>query len=100
MTSHKLRSLWKRHHYKYKSKGSSPEALPRELIPKALKELICEAKTREGTLCISRDLYSNGRCRLHGGLSTGPKTLEGKQRSAANVPGKTYEDFLKEKNKG
>ena len=24
----------------------------------------------------------NGRCRLHGGLSTGPKTSEGKKRSA------------------
>lgn len=24
----------------------------------------------------------NGRCRLHGGLSTGPKTPEGKKRSA------------------
>ena len=25
---------------------------------------------------------SNGRCRLHGGLSTGPKTAEGKSRIA------------------
>ena len=25
---------------------------------------------------------ANGRCRLHGGLSTGPKTTDGKLRSA------------------
>lgn len=27
----------------------------------------------------------NGRCRLHGGLSTGPKTAVGKARSMANL---------------
>ena len=42
------------------------------------------AKTRAGTPCKRNDLYSNGRCRLHGGLSTGPRTEEGKRRSAAN----------------
>ena len=31
--------------------------------------------------CIAKAL-SNGRCRNHGGLSTGPKTLEGKKRIA------------------
>lgn len=30
------------------------------------------------------DLYRSGRCALHGGKSTGPKTAEGKARSAAN----------------
>ena len=28
---------------------------------------------------------ANGRCRLHGGLSTGPKTAEGKARAMANL---------------
>jgi hypothetical protein len=28
---------------------------------------------------------ANGRCRLHGGLSTGPKTEEGKERALANL---------------
>lgn len=28
---------------------------------------------------------ANGRCRLHGGLSTGPKTSEGKQRALKNL---------------
>jgi hypothetical protein len=28
---------------------------------------------------------ANGRCRLHGGLSTGPKTKEGKQKALMNL---------------
>ena len=44
----------------------------------------CGAKTRAGTPCKRRDLYWSGRCPLHGGLSTGPRTAEGKLRSAQN----------------
>ncbi len=36
----------------------------------------CEAKTKRGTACMCPAM-ANGRCRLHGGLSTGPKTAEG-----------------------
>ncbi len=39
----------------------------------------CGAKTRKGTPCLSPAM-KNGRCRLHGGKSTGPKTPEGKKR--------------------
>ncbi len=39
----------------------------------------CGAKTRRGTLCQCPGM-ANGRCRLHGGLSTGPKTAEGIER--------------------
>jgi hypothetical protein len=39
----------------------------------------CGAKTRRGTLC-QCPAMKNGRCRLHGGLSTGPKTEEGIER--------------------
>ncbi len=53
----------------------------------------CQAKTRSGNPCKNRSLYPNGRCKFHGGLSTGPKTLEGKRRSALNT-GKTYEELL------
>lgn len=42
------------------------------------------AKTRAGTSCKRKDLYQNGRCRLHGGWSTGPKTPEGKAKAALN----------------
>jgi len=39
----------------------------------------CGAKTRRGTGC-QCPAMPNGRCRLHGGLSTGPKTAEGIER--------------------
>jgi hypothetical protein len=39
----------------------------------------CGAKNRRGTLC-QCPAMPNGRCRLHGGLSTGPKTPEGIER--------------------
>ncbi len=39
----------------------------------------CGAKTRRGTKCLCPAM-ANGRCRLHGGLSTGPKTAEGIER--------------------
>lgn len=38
----------------------------------------CGAKTRQGTPCKNTRLYKNGRCMNHGGLSTGPRTEEGK----------------------
>ncbi len=40
----------------------------------------CLAKTRRGTPCQKAALKGKARCRLHGGLSTGPRTPEGKQR--------------------
>jgi hypothetical protein len=48
----------------------------------------CGARTRQnGRPCMARALWDrdadapvNGRCRLHGGLSSGPKTNEGKRR--------------------
>ena len=43
----------------------------------------CGAKTRSGTVCQRPAYKRNGKCHLHGGASTGPKTLEGKARIAA-----------------
>ena len=43
----------------------------------------CCARTRKGTVCQKPPLRGKSRCRLHGGLSTGPKTPEGKARIAA-----------------
>lgn len=48
--------------------------------PKTIKR--CGAKTRAGHPC-GQFAMKNGRCRLHGGLSTGPKTAEGKARISA-----------------
>ena len=46
----------------------------------------CGAKTRRGTACQRPANKKNGRCRLHGGASTGAKTDEGRVRiSAANL---------------
>jgi hypothetical protein len=47
-------------------------------------DLRCGARTRRGTACKQQSLYACGRCRLHGGLSTGPRTPEGKSRAAIN----------------
>ncbi|MEE9402403.1 MAG: HGGxSTG domain-containing protein [Desulfobacteria bacterium] len=40
----------------------------------------CGAKTRSGTPC-KAPAMANGRCRMHGGKSTGPRTPEGLGRS-------------------
>ena len=46
----------------------------------------CGAKTRGETGCQRPANKKNGRCRLHGGASTGPKTNEGRARiSDANL---------------
>ena len=46
----------------------------------------CGAKTRKGTECQRPANKSNGRCRVHGGASTGPRTEEGRARiSEANL---------------
>jgi hypothetical protein len=41
----------------------------------------CGARTRAGACC-RQPAMRNGRCRLHGGLSTGPRTAEGRARCA------------------
>ena len=42
----------------------------------------CEAKTKKGTPCQRPAKLPVGRCRLHGGESTGPRTEEGLKRLA------------------
>ncbi len=48
----------------------------------------CGAKTRAGGRCKAPavwnrrdDVPRNGRCRMHGGLSSGPRTSDGKRRT-------------------
>jgi len=43
---------------------------------------VCAAKTRAGRPCRMRVEFGKARCRLHGGLSTGPKTEAGRARIA------------------
>ena len=43
----------------------------------------CAAKTRQGTPCRAQGLGRGHRCPMHGGLSTGPTTDEGKAAALA-----------------
>lgn len=43
---------------------------------------LCGARTRQGGWCAQLSM-ANGRCYLHGGLSTGPRTAEGLERLRA-----------------
>jgi hypothetical protein len=44
----------------------------------------CEARTRRGTRCQRPGTKQNGRCKLHGGRSTGPRIEDGVARLAAS----------------
>ena len=60
----------------------SPDLRPIEHISFNLR---CGASTKAtGNPCKRKDIYASGRCKLHGGLSTGPRTEEGKRKSAQN----------------
>jgi hypothetical protein len=49
--------------------------------PEWIQNVRCGARTRKGTGCKAPALQ-NGKCRMHGGLSTGPITAEGRRRIA------------------
>jgi hypothetical protein len=51
----------------------------------APKRPTCGAKTRTGAPCKRKPISGKRRCRNHGGLSTGPRTLEGQARSKKNL---------------
>ncbi|WP_374356457.1 HGGxSTG domain-containing protein [Thermomonas sp.] len=48
--------------------------------------VLCGARTRQGRPCVRRAVAGKCRCPNHGGHSTGPRTAEGKARSARNLP--------------
>ncbi len=53
--------------------------------PEECRDMLCGAKTRSGKPCKNDGTsYSNGRCKLHGGASTGPTTEAGRRQSAIN----------------
>ena len=49
-----------------------------------LEVATCCALTRSGTACRRKDLHVSGKCKLHGGASTGPKTEMGKAQASKN----------------
>lgn len=63
--------------------GEPRTQLPR--VPDALRGLRCGARTRKGSRCKRGDLHASGRCKLHGGMSTGATTPEGQARSRLNL---------------
>lgn len=59
----------------------------------------CDAHARStGKPCRAHAL-ANGRCKLHGGMSTGPRTVEGRERIAA-AQRKRWEKHRAEKRQG
>ncbi|WP_442947059.1 HGGxSTG domain-containing protein [Novosphingobium sp.] len=98
-----LRKLWRAYHEecnrisrKYRaaqqryidsgSPGKHPGQYPCfPAFPSQLRGLACGAKTRSGQPCKRTDLMMNGRCKFHGGMSTGPKTIEGQHQARANL---------------
>lgn len=59
-------------------------------------KMACGARTRQGSPCKAKAL-PNGRCRNHGGLSTGPRTEAGKKRisEAQKYRWKSYRDAMR-----
>ena len=55
----------------------------------------CEARTRRGTLCQRPAKLPVGKCKLHGGHSTGPRTKDGLARLVASKT--THGKFTAEK---
>jgi hypothetical protein len=49
------------------------------------KKATCNARTRAGTPCRCKPVRPGGRCRLHGGLSTGPTSASGKEQARRNL---------------
>ncbi len=65
-------------------RGYEAHYTPTLQLPDSLLDMCCEARTRAGSPCKQKSIYKNGRCKWHGGLSTGPKTELGKQQCRIN----------------
>ena len=60
----------------------------------------CGAKTRSGVPCAKFPIEGKRRCRLHGGLSTGPRTSAGRAAiSAANTKHGRYKNWREKRAK-
>ncbi len=68
------------------------------VYPPECRGMACGARSRKGTPCKNLSIYANGRCKFHGGLSTGPKTEAGKRKVAANGrrAGKAHGELTKD----
>jgi hypothetical protein len=91
LRARQLKALRQYHREFYKQlKEWIDEGCPRSssapvTFPEICRDMKCEAKTRGGWPCKNDGTwYANGRCKFHGGASTGPKTKDGKRASAKN----------------
>ena len=84
MTEDQKRKLWRAYWRGWYAARDAGRAAGYPTMPEELDGLTCGAKTRAGTPCKLTGIYGNGRCKLHGGLSTGPKTPEGRAKMADN----------------
>ena len=64
----------------------------------------CGARCRDGSPCKAPPVWDrrldravNGRCRMHGGLSTGPKSEEGRRRIAESNRARRMHTLKREK---
>jgi hypothetical protein len=84
----RLRAWQKAHRrYVFSWRARNGDAFPVPVLPPLPADLLrfpCGAKTRAGGTCQRMAMFPSGRCHLHGGKSTGPRTAAGKARSAAN----------------
>jgi len=63
-----------------------PRLPPWPEFPPECIDMTCGGRgRRKGTPCQCKEIEHNGRCKWHGGRSTGPKTAKGKIRSLANL---------------
>lgn len=75
-------------HARFPDRLSAEDAarLSRQRVRDRFKRVICGARTkRNGLPCRAKSEPGKRRCKWHGGLSTGPKTPEGKARALANL---------------
>lgn len=82
---------WLEHHRRcklidqeYQRRGILCSWLHHPPMPRDLFDIRCGAKTKAGTPCKLTAIYANGRCKWHGGLSTGPNTEQGKEQARIN----------------
>lgn len=55
--------------------------------PSSLARVVCGAtRHRDGLPCEALSVPGKRRCRFHGGMSTGPRTAEGRAKVARNLP--------------
>jgi hypothetical protein len=91
ISENQKRALWRRHFEEHTrafdawwAAGGFPLRPAMPAFPELCCGLACGAKTRAGSPCKRTSIFINGRCKLHGGMSTGPITKAGKARAARN----------------